>query len=72
MNQDSLRAEETKVATKSQIDTETLQEEVNVDNSVTQPQVSESPTSILADKKKMKFEDLDRFGEEQKSIEVLH
>ena len=72
MNQDSLRAEETKVTTKSQIDTETLQEEVNVDNSVTQPQVSESPTSILADKKKMKFEDLDRFGEEQKSIEVLH
>ena len=72
MNQDSLIAEETKVATKSQIDTETLQEEVNVDNSVTQPQVSESPTSILADKKKMKFEGLDRFGEEQKSIEVLH
>ena len=72
MNQDSLRAEETKVATKSQIDTETLQEEVNVDNSVTQPQVSESPTSILADKKKMKFVGLDRFGEEQKSIEVLH
>ena len=72
MNQDSLRAEETKVATKSQIDTETLQEEVNVDNSVTQPQVSESPTSILADKKKMKFKDLDRFGIEQKSIEVLH
>ena len=72
MNQDSLRVEETKVATKSQIDTETLQEEVNVDNSVTQPQVSESPTSILADKKKMKFEGLDRFGEEQKSIEVLH
>ena len=72
MNQDSLSAEETKVATKSQIDTETLQEEVNVDNSVTQPQVSESPTSILADKKKMKFEGLDRFGEEQKSIEVLH
>ena len=72
MNQDSLRGEETKVATKSQIDTETLQEEVNVDNSVTQPQVSESPTSILADKKKMKFEGLDRFGTEQKSIEVLH
>ena len=72
MNQESLSAEETKVATKSQIDTETLQEEVNVDNSVTQPQVSESPTSILADKKKMKFEGLDRFGEEQKSIEVLH
>ena len=72
MNQDSLSAEETKVATKSQIDTETLQEEVNVDNSVTQPQESESPTSILADKKKMKFEGLDRFGEEQKSIEVLH
>lgn len=72
MNQDSIRAEETKVATKSQIDTETLQEEVNFDNSVTQPQVSESPTSILADKKKIKFEGLDRFGEEQKSIEVLH
>lgn len=72
MNQESLSAEETQVATKSQIDTETLQEEVNVDNSVTQPQVSESPTSILADKKKMKFEGLDRFGIEQKSIEVLH